>query len=443
MVKFVSEEEYNHLTGRSDLLDSVTRRAETLGAENVELRMALDGLREAVEVQTAVEDRLAALKSGVHITNVRELAVEELAAEARTSHDANIRKQVQEEERARVFDRVLVEEGPGMRRDYMELFATDGTFARIAEESRTAVRQRMADEVRQAAREAAEAEASSPEAQAAYRATIAEEVTTDPEVVNYSSELRAKHHAQWRQEAIQEAKDAAAASVRAQEDEIKAQAAAEYRESSDGRAALAKITRDAERAAERLGIDELLKQSRNDALRDALDGQAELKAQAIGRENTANELKKAFDGEGINTDDMPAGVTLEIALGDITRSKDHYSNVTTIAEIKRVLSLTSVGDGKYRVSNDTLANSKNLYAQRTAIPEGTIITIGIRATEITEDTKDDPHTLLPILRLATTLEYDIDTTTPSEFDSTHLKVANVSINGITAMTINSERQNLL
>lgn len=340
--------------------------------------------------------------------------------------------------------------GPQIRDELDGLFRVDGTYDAVERDAATAVRLEIAQQLIDDRRERARTELDTDEARAAHEAEISDEIDQDPRVVNYRRALTGQLHGEWREEAIQTAIAGVEHDVRATRPQIIGEITADFLASNEGQRRIRAIKAQARSDAKNATIDRLLEDTQLGELRDAMADSAKIEAEKLRIKNNADQLALDFTNGGVNTDEISATTGLTIRLGAATTSGQGYYNAqgqyvlkdVTNLVVYRDLSLTSMGDGRFRVDSDSLQSSQNPYAKHEAFPEGMVIRLGILEATTAEG-GEIKRVLRPRLKAGATLHYDIDDTTPEHFHSSHLTVGDIVINGVSAREIkNAEKKYL-
>lgn len=318
-----------------------------------------------------------------------------------------------------------------IRRQLIETFEHDGTFARIRNDVMRNTRKMIINEELANARAQAEQNTNTPEALSAIRA----ELETDPDFIEQIAAIRAtareKAMQAQKMELKRTAPDIAEQEIAAGKDAALKEFMKAWSSTNDGQQKIARLKRELNKAVAEMGEQEILKET-HDATLLALRTQRE---QQIARDLEAEILLSDFTDGGIDTTKIPVGSRIELTLGEVVEREDRYYDKSyggerhgkiKIIEGKRQLNLTAQDSGKFIVNFDSLANSKSVYEKVVAIPVGTILRLGRQKIDLNAVTLDDR------IVYGVPLFYDTDDTDP-EIMSMMLKICAVKLNHIYAI----------
>jgi hypothetical protein len=166
--------------------------------------------------------------------------------------------------------------------------------------------------------------------------------------------------------------------------------------------------------------------------------QEAIKADEQEKLMTAKELLTKFETTGIDTSDFSEGQVVSLYLGKNRveqrtqrvkrRGSSYYDDVPYAAKVvdcSRMITVVALGDGKFAVKDDSMNNSSSPHDKRAALPNGTVVTMGMK---LIVDRKD---TYTQKLVAGAELLVD-DNTTDDEVISTHERLADVTVNGVSA-----------
>ncbi len=410
-------------------------------AEVVELRRRLDLEAAVGRVAAHAREQVTEYEEGgALLSEAESMARMAVAEQARVELREDLTIGLIEERREEVSAQVRTEEGPGLRRELHSLFETDGTYDRVEEGVRSDLRRSIHDELVEERREQIRKELDTPEEREKFAIRMRPEIMTAPDMQDFRDGLRQELETGWRSEAEADAQRAIESEERSREAAFKEEYATAYREGRSGKQYQASIRESLEREWRDKTIEEVNEQLRDEELSKILKLRRDHELEKVRRETLAKELVGRFEGRGIDTSDIEEGSEIKLYLGkagisEVTKRqiKDSYyktyEDVTVQIEgvyYRRILTLTSMGDGHFIMVKDTLSASSSPYEHEYAIPEGTVVALG-RVVNHNGERKMEHRIAADV-----TLHYDDDTSTPEEFIDTFAPVANIEIDGVSA-----------
>lgn len=240
----------------------------------------------------------------------------------------------------------------------------------------------------------------------------------------------------WHQKALDEAVDEIDTEVTAGERDYKDRVKREWRESHDGQQHIDYRRRMLERDWEKTAIEEIAKKIDDEELTALLASKAERAKEQLRKEEFYANYLESFTHTGVDMTTIPEDTQVTVELGTVVdkMKSDGYGGQSKTGRktvnAERTLRLTSLGGGKYRLESDSLHGSKNVYEKQSAIPVGQTIHLGRKTHETVNGNK--ATSLDESLRHDVTLFYDDDRSDPN-ITSSHLPVANVRLNGMSAL----------
>lgn len=381
---------------------------------------------------------MQASDSEAQISPIDEVIIGELVVEAEEQLRARIKAALLERHGARIAMQLKTERGPGILEELDELFETDGTYADIEDSVLAQIRREAAADLIEAHHVKIRSEVDNPDTKAKYQAEIADEVAADPRVVDFAEAFEASKREEWYGEAIELAIAEAEHGILKNKASIVAEIVQQYRQSWDGRNRLDRARNDARSSVEALAVTDLLEKTGSQELADALKERARLETEQLNQANIAERLRLAFTNGGIDTQKILKDTAVTILLGTTTDKQVEYTTPNGYHSTKRApvlivhrqLTLTCLGEGRFRVDSDSLQASDNPYARAGAVAEGSVISVGMLVLAHDAE-KPNSRVLSQLLKAGATLQYDTDTSTP-EFTDTLLPIGDVVIDGTSA-----------
>lgn len=328
------------------------------------------------------------------------------------------------------------EEAPAIHAGLVSLFESNGTFEKLKAEAEASIYAEIQTEVLDEAKARIVAEVDTEEARNSFRQQIQAEIDESDEITEYRSEAQEEFESQWRDEAVDEAKQKIKAEEAKREQTFKEWFAKQYKESYDGQRFIERTRASLEEEWGPKSIEEVAAEHRDQVLLDLLSKRADLAKAKLHEETTATELLEKFDGRGLDTSNISEGVDLVLYLGELgttqvdesQRSRHGYMEDVKVDKpavfCRRKLELTSLGDGRFLVDKDSLVEKDSPYDKKAAI-ERKVIIIGREIVEAGESSLEKR------IALGVTLFFDTDTNDP-EISSSLLPVANIEVDGVSA-----------
>lgn len=441
---FISREELDELRRSAEILPDVNQRANQLEADKSELSTALEGLRRSVRVNDAVEEALSQYDDQVILGDIEPAVIQQLVDEGLSTMRANLADGLKQQKRDEIFTELQITKGPAVRAELDELFEIDGTYKRIETETEEELLRTVAGDLVAEKKKEIEDSINDPATKEAFLQEHADEILAEAKVQEHGEAYLAEREYEWRIEAIEELHAKAEHDVLAQKAEIIARIQAQYVETRDGKQKLERIRNQAETEISKIAIDELLTRSNDAEHQRILAESAKLEAEKLDKKNKAEKLALDFTNGGVDTESMSESTVVKLRLGTIKvdEERDYYGKTTRTSRLllNRMISVTAMGDGFFRVDNDTLYSSSNVYAARQGLEEGSMIKLGMLVRHTKGESATDE--LIPTLKAGAKLQYDTDTSTP-DFTDTGLPLVDLEINGVSARKYDEVVEKLL
>lgn len=340
----------------------------------------------------------------------------------------------------------LANEGEAVRTSLISLFQSDGTFDAIREDVVARERAGIRDEVVEAERQRIKAELSAEEERARVQAEIRAAFVDTDEYAALRARVRVELEESWAPDVRDKVAEQVQAEEEAREESFKAELMRSILASDQTADQRARIRAKLEETWGQATVEEVARQVEDEELKELLATLTAQEKDKLIKKTTAEKLLTDFEGTGIDVGSLEKGVSLEIFLGEYKtfkvkrvedvrdaryqgryRQQEVEKNVPGIS-VKRTLTLTSCGDGRFTVDGDSLLTSSSVYEQASGLHRGTTIVVGRKV--VTNHDASLQHTL----RADVPFYFDDDTTT-DEIQDSLLTIANVKINGISARKI--------
>jgi len=313
------------------------------------------------------------------------------------------------------------------------MFEQDGTYARLKEDIQHQSDKEIAAEVQDNFAKQVEAELNDPTKRTA-NIQAAKDAFLNSDLANQvRTELEESAHDEWTEEGKRLGIRQIEEDIAQGKDEFVADIAQKFPDTREGK----RVTKEARNRAEAEWTEENMpviaaelgeKEFANYCL-----GKIAEKKTAEATNAAINKLLSEFGNGGIDTTAIPEDSNVTIYLGEEgqieKKVQDNYGYDTTkkVKGIKYVrrLKLLALGDGSFRVEEDTLCSSANKYASADGLKTGTVIIAG---NVIRDKANGDEAKIVQDLKQGVELYYDDDTSKPTIIEG-HYSVADVEING--------------
>lgn len=310
-------------------------------------------------------------------------------------------------------------------------FERDGTFARIADEVDAEAIKAIADSMRADITRERDDFNNSQERQDELHTAARRELDEKGDTAKIHQERDAEAEARWREQALDEVHAEIDAEQAAREEDFKRDWKQKWRESSDGQYHTRTVKEKLQRKWEGAASEDVAREIEDEELERLLKERAEREKSKLENDALFDTHLASFGGSGIEVEALPKDASVTIYLGRIetSKSKDSYGYDREDGQrvaANRVIRLTKLDDGRFRVEYDSMHDSASPYEVAAALRYGEVIHIGRKVVDkgvISLDTS---------IRQGVPLFTD-DDTTDQNITPTHLPVANVEVNGISAV----------
>ncbi len=310
-------------------------------------------------------------------------------------------------------------------------YTDDGTFDRIHGEVDARDIKAFADEMRASAEQERVAYNESDDRRNELHENARKELEDSGDIESIRAQKDKEAEDAWRETALDEVYREIDEQEAAREQDFKDKWKSDWRESRDGQDHRSLIARKLERDWKGRASEEVGEEIKDEELKKLLTERAVAEKKDLEAEAFYREHLKAFEHSGVDVTKLPTNSILTIYLGSLEKStkKDSYGNnredgVRVAAQ--RILKLTKLDDGRFRVEYDSMNESASPQEAEAALRYGEIIHIGRRVTD------KDVVNLEPTLRQGVPLFTD-DDTTDQRITPTHLKVCNIEVDGASAV----------
>jgi hypothetical protein len=312
-------------------------------------------------------------------------------------------------------------------------FENDGTFDSLETDLRAERMKEIADELRAAKTKEVEEDLDNPETRATMVAEQRKLLDDSGEFDRIKKALKSSRIGEWRDEAIAAAHVDIEAQLLADKETFITTYRAQWPASDDGERYIARTRRAFRKDWESATAEELRDVTDAKEFIELVDELIASKTPELESSVIYEKYLSGFKTVGIDTGEIPAGHTVSISLGTVKKEtvseRDMYNRTTekrvNVLAVGRRLVLTSLGENRFRVEKDTLADSESPYEKDHALAIGGIIHLGRKVTEKKQSTLE-PH-----IRQDVRLFIDDDTSDPHITDML-LAVGQVSIDGVDA-----------
>lgn len=310
-------------------------------------------------------------------------------------------------------------------------FERDGTFERIASEVDAAAIKAIADAMRADITRERDGFNASQERQDELHAAARRELDEKGDTDKIRQERDAEAEARWREQALDEVHAEIDAEQAAREEAFKRDWKQKWRESSDGQYHTRTVAEKLKRKWEGAASEDVANEIDDEELKRLLTERAEREKSKLKNEALYDEHLAHFGGSGIEVEALPKDASVTIYLGklEISKGKDSYGYDREDGQrvaANRVIRLTKLDDGRFRVEYDSMHDSESPYEVAAALRYGEVVHIGRKVVDKGVTSLDTS------IRQGVPLFTD-DDTTDQNITPTHLPVANVEVNGVSAV----------
>jgi hypothetical protein len=335
-------------------------------------------------------------------------------------------------------DAIRMEKGPGWDgeiRDHLdEKFSSDGTYDRVKRDTEADAIRTVAETLREEIRQKEKDRLASPEEQERLRIKAQKLMEESGD----ASRIREAAQKEAEQIALEEAQRDIEQEEEARKPEYVTGFKSDWREGNQGQRYAQSVRSRLESKWNGKAIEELEEEIQDEEFKRLREERVKRETEALKQEKFYAEQLAEFSKGGIETTKIPEGSSLTIYLGEIesfdTRKQNERGNWHNTqgrrVAAKRILKVTALNDGRFAVDHDSLEQSDSVYEQAAAIEHGMIIHLGRR--EIDKSNGDESPRLNEVLREGIVLYYDDDKTDENITD-TRLPIANIEINGTSAL----------
>lgn len=310
-------------------------------------------------------------------------------------------------------------------------FERDGTFRRIEGEVDAEAIKTIADTMRTEISAAREEFNASPERQQELRDEAKRQLQESGEAdrIRALRDEEARHA--FEEAALDELHREIDEEERQREAEFKDTWKKRWRESTDGRYYIESIREKLQRKWKGAASEEVAQEIQDQELQRLLGERAEREKTKLRGEAFYDDHLATFSGSGIDVQKLPQDCSVTIYLGkvEISKSVDRYNSTREDGRrvaANRIIRLTKLDDGRFRVEYDSMHESESPYEVAAALKYGEVIHIGRKVVD------KGVVSLDPTIRQDVPLFTDDDTSDP-HITPTHLPVANVEVNGLSAV----------
>jgi len=332
-------------------------------------------------------------------------------------------------------DAIRIKHGPEwdeeIRNRLRVQFERDGTFARIGDEVDAEAIKVIADSMRADITRERDDFNNSQERQDELHAAARHELDEKGDTDKIRQERDAEAEAQWREQALDEVHAEIDAEQAAREEDFKREWKQRWREGSDGQYHARTVKEKLQRKWEGAASEDVAREIEDEELKRLLAERAEREKSKLKNEALFDEHLANFGGSGIEVETLPKDASVTIYLGKIETevTRDRYNtereNGKRVAA-NRVIRLTKLDDGRFRVEYDSMHDSASPYEVAAALRYGEVVHIGRKVVDKGQVSLDTS------IRQGVPLFTD-DDTTDQNITPTHLPVANVEVNGVGAV----------
>ena len=312
-------------------------------------------------------------------------------------------------------------------------FAADGTYTAIDQKVRDDFATTVGDELKVAKTAEIEAILNAEDVRAAEVARIRAQMTNDGTFAKMLKDRQAELEPDWKAEAVAAAKEEIKASLLAGKTDFIDKTKKDWRGSTQGQRFEEQKRKALEQQWNKEGLAEVATELQDEVLLQVLQQRRDREGAAVIRQEQYASLLEDFGRGGIDTTKLPAGTPLTVQFGavvpKVTEVSDGYGGRKKKSEPQllcdRELKLTALGEGKFVVDGDSLADADNTYIRNDSVRPGTVLHLG---RELLETGKPALH---PHIQNGVPLAFD-DDRSDSRMSSSIMPVANVLVDGVSA-----------